>query len=371
MSAVREGIVRGITQAFVFAIALVMVIVFVGVIVFAVFAGIGAGMAASVRGPGLEPDYVYVSGKRDSRNKLLVLRVEGPILGSPPRDRATQFLLGGFTYGYQVQRLLEQASNKGEIKGVLLHMQTPGGTIFGSRAIHDGVVSYRQKARKPVVAFVEGLSASGGVMAMAGASKIFADHGSLTGSIGVLGPQWLYYNRPVAIDAGLLGTGIVTTGGIEQTIITAGRGKDLGNPFRRPTDEEIASLRRMIETEYDAFVRHVAEQRHLDPQVIRERMGAMIFDNETAAELGLIDGTRSQNEAMTELARMAEVAGDYQVVRPGEEDGTLVRRLLLALLDRDAAPPQMPFERFVREELCGAATRYPLAYYGDPAALCR
>jgi protease-4 len=371
MSAVREGIVRGITQAFVFAIALAMVIVFAGVVVFAVFAGIGAGMAASTRGPGLEPDYVYVSGKRDSRNKLLVLRVEGPILGSPPRDRATQFLLGGFTYGYQVQRLLEQASDKGEIKGVLLHLQTPGGTIFGSRAIHDGVASYRQKTKKPVVAFVEGLSASGGVMAMAGASKIFADHGSLTGSIGVLGPQWLYYNKPVAIDGGLLGTGIVTTGGIEQTIITAGRGKDLGNPFRRPTDEEIASLTRMIETEYEAFVRHVAEQRHLDPQVIRERMGAMIFDNEAAAELGLIDGTRSQNEAVAELARMAGVAEDYQVVRPGDEDGTLVRRLLSALLDPGAAPPRMPVDRFVREELCGAATRYPLAYYGDPAALCR
>lgn len=238
MGAVRDGIVQGIIQAFVVAFTAGLVLMMIFAVFMMAGAGLGAGMggAAGARIDGVGTGYVHQSGARSSRNKLLALRVRGIILGTSPRDRASSLFLADVTYGYDIQRALEDAAGRDDIKGVLLHLETPGGTIFGSRAIHDGVVHYKETAGKPVVAYVEGLSASGGVMAMVGADRIFADHGSLVGSIGVLGPQLIYYDKPMAVDGGLFGGGITTQGGIEQTIITAGRGKDLGNPFRRPTE---------------------------------------------------------------------------------------------------------------------------------------
>jgi protease-4 len=365
---VKDGFVRGLTQAFVLVVGVMTALIFIGVVVFAVFAGIGAGMATAAGGVSPTGGYVHVSGDRGSTDKLLMLRVQGPILGTPPKDRTTAFFLGGFTYGYEVQQALEEAARNDEIKGVLVHLQTPGGTIFGSRAIHDGIKAYRDATRKPVVAYIEGLSASGGVMAMVGATQIYADHGSLIGSIGVLGPQLLFFNRPVATDGGLLGSGIVTEGGIEQTMITAGRGKDLGNPFRRPTEEEVATLTRGIEHEYDQFVQHVAANRDIDPATIRDQMGAMIFDNDAAQDFGLIDGTASRGEAVGKLAELAGVAKSYQVVRPGEEETSVLRRLLAALAPADARPAAAGDA--AKAELC-ASVRAPLAYYGDPAQLCR
>jgi protease-4 len=369
-SPVVDGIVRGLTQAVVLVITILASVVLVGTLVFAIAFGLGAGAASATRRTAGTDDYLHVSGNRDSRNKLLTVRVEGPILGAPPKDRSTAFFLSGFTFGYEVQQVLEDAAKDDHVKGVLLHLQTPGGTIFGSRAIHDGVMAYRNQTKKPVVAYIEGLSASGGVMAMVGATRIYADHGSLVGSIGVLGPQLYYFDRPMATDGGLLSSGIVTEGGIEQTVIAAGRGKDLGNPFRRPTQEEIATLSRGIEAEYEQFVQHVARNRRMQPTTIRDQMGAMIFDNATAQSLGLIDGTATRGESLAKLAELAGVSKDYQAVRPADDDASMLRRLLSAAARLREPMAELRTQDVLRAELC-SSVRAPLVYYGDPAAACR
>ncbi len=369
MSELRDGFARGVTQAITLVITLMALLALIGIVVFALALGVGAGMATAGSASADASGYLHVLGKRGSKNRLLTLRVQGPILGTPPKDRATLLFSAGFTYGYDVQRELESAADDKTIKGVLLHLQTPGGTIFGSRAIHDGVLAYRKKANRPVVAYIEGLSASGGVMAMVGADAIYADHGSLIGSIGVLGPQLLYFNKPVATDGGLLESGIVTQGGIEQTIVSAGRGKDLGNPFRRPTEEELATLRRGVDIEYSQFVEHVASHRKIEPAVIRDQMGAMVFDNATAEDYRLIDGTASRSESVQKLAALAGVADDYALVRPLEEDGSMLRRLLSAASDVRQAPSADALADVARAELCGSP-RTTLVYYGDLRAWC-
>lgn len=369
MSEVRDGFARGLTHAVTLVISLMALLALIGIIVFALAFGLGAGMASVGTSAADATGYVHVLGKRASKNRLLTVRVQGPILGTPPKDRATQLFSAGYTYGYEVQHQLEAAADDKNIKGILLHLQTPGGTIFGSRAIHDGVVAYRKKADRPVVVYIEGLSASGGVMAMVGANAIYADHGSLIGSIGVLGPQLLYFNKPLATDGGLLESGIVTQNGIEQTIVSAGRGKDLGNPFRRATDEELSTLRRGVEAEYAQFVQHVATHRKIDPGVIRDQMGAMIFDNTTAQDYGLIDGTASRAESVQKLATLAGLGEDYSLVRPVDEDGSVVRRLLASSLQSKTAEPSLSSLDLARIELCASA-RTPLAYYGDLRAWC-
>ena len=376
MSEMRDGLLRGLGMSMGLAIGLFL-FMGLGLILLVMFAvGLGAGISqAGLGGPAPgTAGYTYVSGTRTSKNKLLSVRVSGIILGSPAREFGVP-MFGEATFGYSVRRTLDEAASDTNIKGVILHLQTPGGTIFGARAIHEAVVAYRKKTNRPVVAYVEGLSASGGVMAMVGADKIYADHGSLVGSIGVIGPQWLFYNKPVAVDGGLFGQGITTRDGIEQTIITAGRGKDLGNPFRRPTEEELAVLQRGVDEEYAHFVGHVAANRKIEEATIRDRMGAHVFDNVEAQRLGLIDGTKDKPGALAALADLAKVGRDYQVVRPLMDQPSLLAQMLstrFGLASAEAAVPSASdVQRELRLEICSAAQRYPLAYHGDPASLCR
>lgn len=313
-------------------------------------------------------DYAYVSGDRKSENLLLVLDIEGPIMGSTFQEIGSPMDWMGVTYGYDIQEILKNAEEDKAVKGVFLHMRTPGGTIYGSMAIYDGIKAYQKASGNPALVYIEGLSASGGVMAMVGADAVYADRGSMVGSIGVVGGTLIYFDRPTATDGGLFGGGIVTEGGIEHTTISAGKGKDLGNPFRRPTPEEIESLQTMVENEYDAFVRHVAMNRDIEESVIREKMGAHVFDNKTAEEFGLIDGTLNKNESTAKLAEMANLEEDYRMVRPKPGRRHFLQQLLWTF--QGNLKPARASREMIQRNLCETALRGPLVYHGDLRTFC-
>ncbi len=345
------------------------------------FIALGLGVGIGIGGNGLteivEPDqlaYHYISGNQMSENRLLSIPIQGVILGSmPPNIPPAALFGGGVTYGYAVQEVLEKAARDDSIKGVFLHMQTPGGTIFGSYAIFEGLKMYKDVTGKPVVVYIEGLSASGGVMAMVGADEIYADYGSIIGSIGILGPQLMYYDTPVAMDGGLFNSGIVTEGGIEHTILFAGKGKDLGDPFRRISDEELQHWQKGLENEYALFVQHVADNRNIEETVIREQMGAHVFDNQTAQEFGLIDGTLNKKAALAELARLADVSEDFQLVRPKSESNQFLAQLLQGWyqVSGNAEQSHRLHQSMIRQDMCQATAHVALVYYGDLMALCR
>jgi len=312
--------------------------------------------------------YQHVSGKENSRDRILVIDVIGPILGSPQNEEDTLFSsIVGVTYGYQVQQDLEAAAEDESVKAILLNVVTPGGTIFGSQAIADGITAYREATQKPVYAFVEGLSASGGVWAMVAADKIYADHGSLIGSIGIIGPSVLFYDRPTSLDSGLFQGG-VTANTIEERTLSAGRGKDFGNPFRRLSPAEIQVFQAGLEQEYSRFVAHVAKFRGIDPNVIRNQMGAMVFSNDQAQQYRLIDGTLSRPQVITALAEAAQLEEDYAVVQRRRDRTPLINQLFGV---QPARPSQQEQFRWQQQQLCPLAQQRALAYYGQPASLCR
>lgn len=339
--------------------------VFVGIILGASFFSCGREKGGSIEVED-EPTYTFVSGQENSKNQLLEVSVDGVILNdsSGGFDLSTS---GGATYGYKIQRFLEKASKKDEIKGLFLRFTTPGGTIVGSQAIFEALKTYREKTKKPTIAYIEGLSASGGVMSMVGADAIFAAPGSLIGSIGVIGAALTYFDGPLAVDGGLLGGGITTRNGIQQTIISAGRGKDLGNPFRKPTEEELKVLREGMNNEYSDFVKHVAKARKIEEKLLRDEMGALIFDNKTAQKYKLIDGTKSKTEAIAELAKRSKVGDDFQVVKVAERRG-----FLGGLFGQQK--PTLSHEQVqtvVQRDVCRAVTsRTPMVYYGNMNTLC-
>ena len=177
----------------------------------------------------------------------------------------------------------------------------------------------------------------------------------------------------MATEGGLFGGGIVTDGGIEKTTISAGRGKDLGNPFRKATAEEIANLTDGINNEYENFVSHVATNRNMQPEMIRNEMGAQIFDNKTAQAYGLIDGTQNRSEAINSLASLAKLGDDYKLIKPVYSKESLMSQLMGVFNTTPAAPRlnAEQAEQQLRQQVCRTSSQVTLAYHGNLARLCQ
>ena len=165
----------------------------------------------------------------------------------------------------------------------------------------------------------------------------------------------------------MLGGGVITEGGIQQFVISAGKGKDLGNPFRPPTEEELQNWRVNINNEYDKFVTHVADTRDITEPTLRQEIGAFIFGTDQAEQYRLIDGTSGRPDAIAALAASLELGEDYQLVRIGYNEPSLIEILL------GQSPVDLTYEQeqaIIRQDLCQLQTYSFLAYYGDVTQLC-
>ena len=240
-----------------------------------------------------------VWGPETATAKLRAIEISGPIMAESSGATLT---MG--TYGYEVAEVIDKIKTE-DAGGLVLLINTPGGTINGSRAIADAVERYQARTGKKAVAYVQGLSASGGMYAMAGVDEIVADHGSLIGSIGVIAGPFERYKDVKAVTGSLLTSGIATDGGITVEYLTQGRDKDFGNPFRDMTAEERAVFTNGLANEYNGFVDWVSKGRGIPAQTIKDDLGAHIFDVKTAKEKKLIDNVMGRDEAFRHFATLA------------------------------------------------------------------
>jgi protease-4 len=190
------------------------------------------------------------------------------------------------------------------------------------------------------------------------------------GSIGVIRGPLQQFNDVVAIDGGLLGGGVTTEGGIEFEYLTAGRSKDLGNPYRPLLPAERAVLQESLDNSYADFVAVVSEGRGIPESTIRNDLGALIFGPEQALENGLIDGIANRDEAYARAAELAGAEGDdwvvRQVARPEPSFFDLLGARAVGASDSSEAGDGLEPVGTV----CLGNTM-TLAYYGDPVDLCR
>jgi protease-4 len=249
---------------------------------FAAMAGMGARPSASL--PGGE--------------KIGLIYVEGPIMGG--RGAASLFGISG---GADViVRQLDRARRDRSIKAVVLRINSPGGSAAASQEIFQEVMKLR-KARKPVVASMGDVAASGGYYVAAAADKIMANGSTMTGSIGVImefmNLQGLYEK---------LGLGAVT--------IKSGRFKDIGSATRPLTQDERQLLQAMIDDVYDQFVTDVvAGRKILSREEVRRLADGRIFTGRQAQKLKLVDELGNLQDAFALAGKMAGIAG-----RPAVEE---------------------------------------------------
>jgi protease-4 len=192
------------------------------------------------------------------------------------------------------------------VKAILLHLNTPGGTVVDSDSIYRLLKDYKAKYKTPIFAYVDGLCASGGMYIASSADQIFASPPSLIGSVGVIyGPMF-----NVAETLHKLG--------VEALTITQGIGKDALNPTRPWKPGEDTSYQAITAFLYQQFVDIVTAGR---PRINREKLieeyGAHVFNCVEAEKFGYIDhALSSRNAALLALLEAARIdpSQPYQVV---------------------------------------------------------
>ena len=334
-------------------------------IVGGLFALISLGMLlSSITKDGASTSLERVWGTEGASGHLRAIRISGTIM----TDADDGALLSSGTYGYEVADQLDSLKTD-QADGVVLLVNTPGGTITGSKAIADAITRYRERTGKPVLVHVEGSSTSGGVYSTATANEIIADHGSMIGSIGVILGPLPRYKDVVATGSTLLQQGITTTGGISQEYITAGSGKDLNNPYRDLTEQERQRLQAMVDDDYEIFVAEVAAGRKLDPQRIRNEFGAGIFSARQAVNIGLADAVMGRDEFFRHAATAAGLDPDKTVVERVAEPTGLSSLLGAKRAWGTSLPLSALGDKAVASaSLCSVTA--PITYAGDLSGVC-
>jgi len=251
----------------------------------------------------------YAYGDESSSHTLVSVPVRGVILSGSAADPLQSLFGQSYADGEQIKEQLRTLSEDSTVDGVILEIDSPGGMITASKAIADGIQYYKTKTGKPIISHINGTGASGAYWAAASTDTIYAEQGSEAGSIGVI-------MGPLVTLTGVVSYGDISTNQpIGFKYYTAGRSKDLGNPFRPVTPEEDAFLNQQIQAEYEKFVSHVALERDITAESIKGEIGALAYGTGDALRLKLIDGVSSKEDAYDALAKEAGVENDFKIMQ--------------------------------------------------------
>jgi len=202
-------------------------------------------------------------------------------------------LLGPIMSADIIIKEIQEAQDNPNIKGVLLNVNSPGGSVPPSIEIAYAIREL--KKHKPVITYASGIMASGSYYSAIYANKIIANPGSIVGSIGVI---------MQSINA----QEFLATIGIKPQTVKQGTYKEAGTPTREWTPEERKELETLTKDTYDMFVEDVAAARGLDISEADKYADAHIFSSKRAKEAGLIDEVGTKIRAKQELASLAKVS---------------------------------------------------------------
>jgi protease-4 len=229
-------------------------------------------------------------------DRVALIRIEGPITASS-----------------QIVDRIEKYKDDSSIRALVLLVNSPGGGVAASQEIYHALLRFRDRG-KSIVTSMESVAASGGYYVALASTKIFANAGTITGSIGVI------------LQVGNF-QGLMKKMGVDFEVIKSGEHKDLVSPFRRMTPKDREILQTLINDAYEQFVRAVSERRHLDVEAVRKVADGSIFSGQRAQGLGLIDEVGTLNDAVREAGRLAGLPGKPKVFeeRPPGWFGRLLR----------------------------------------------
>lgn len=232
---------------------------------------------------------------------VLMSVVEDGALPGGPRVAVVE-IEGIILDGDQVVRDLREHAENPAVKAVVVRVNSPGGVVGPTQEI-VGAIHRVRKAGKPVVASFGAVAASGGYYVGTAADRIFANPGTLTGSIGVI--------MQMANAENLL-----KKVGVEYVVVKAGAYKDVGNFARTMTPEERRILQALLDDVYGQFVTAVAQGRKLDESAVRAVADGRIYSGQQAHALKMVDELGGFEEAVEAAAKLAGVPGKPKLILP-------------------------------------------------------
>lgn len=239
-------------------------------------------------------------------------------------------LLGGDTVGVleiegsidgsreAIQGLKRFAEARG-IKAVVVRIDSPGGAVAPTQEIYEEIGKVRKK--KPVVASLGSVAASGGYYIASACDRVVANPGTLTGSIGVI------------MELGNIEE-LMKKLGLKGYAIKSGPHKDVGSPLRALTPEGRAILQGLVDNVHGQFVGAVVKGRKMPEAKVRELADGRVFSGEQAKEMGLVDQLGNLEDAIDFAAQRAGIEGVPQVVYSRGDSRSWWEKLLFSVLGR-------------------------------------
>ncbi len=236
-------------------------------------------------------------------NKVALVNIEGPIIDSQ-----------------DVVDEIKEYVKDNSIKAIILRIDSPGGAVGPSQEIYDEVK--KASAEKHIVVSMGSIAASGGYYIASPADMIFANPGTLTGSIGVI------------MEIPNL-EGLMTKIGVSTEVIKSGKHKDMASAFRKMEKEDRDILQGVLDNVHEQFIRAVAEGRKLSVDGIRPIADGRIFTGEQAKGLRLVDELGTLEDAIGKAAELAGISGEPEVV--SKKDRLSIMEMLRSKFPKEIA----------------------------------
>jgi protease IV len=205
---------------------------------------------------------------------------------------------------------LKKFGDDDSIKAIIIHVNSPGGGVAASEEIYRAVKRIRDEKKKPIVSSISTVGASGAYYVSAATNKIFADNGSVVGSIGVIA-EWVNYGE------------LMRWAKLKPEVLKVGELKDTGDPSRDMTPAERAYMQSLIDNMYGQFVQAVAEGRHAKPEDIKAIADGRVWTGQEALSMHLIDQIGDFQNAVDETAKSVGIKGEPVLVHPEKTRRTL------------------------------------------------
>lgn len=200
-------------------------------------------------------------------------------------------------------------------RAVVIRIDSPGGGVAASQEIYEAIKKFRAESKKKVVVSMGSVAASGGYYVACAADKIFANPGTITGSIGVIA-EWYNYGD------------LLRWAKLESVVIKSGAFKDAGSGTRPLTEEEKAYFQNLISNMYNQFVSAVAGSRKMKEADVRKLADGRVYTGQEAKSDGLVDEIGTYQDAITEAAKLAGITGSPKVVSPAKKGFSILELLL-------------------------------------------
>jgi protease-4 len=213
-----------------------------------------------------------------------------------------------------IRESLAKARQDQQIKGVILRIDSPGGTVSASDNIYHEILEFRKNTKKPVYASITGMGTSGGYYVACAAENIHVHPTAVTGSIGVIAMQ-------LNIE------GLMEKIGIKDKTYKTGANKALFSPFRADTPDEAAIIQELLDSFHNRFVDIVFEARktHLSRDEVAALADGRPYTAQQALSSGLTDAVSYLHETIASMADELDITDPsiIRYTRPGGHSGSI------------------------------------------------